>query len=593
MAISYPHPGAPSRSIANMQSKTTFALGVLAALMALLVVTGLYQNYSPIPFWDMWNGGLQFYLGHLQGDVAAWWRFHNEHQNGLAKVLFAVDFGLLGGRFYLLFLVNFLTAVATCYLFARCAKRVCAEIDWAGGATATAFLLSCWLLQWSQYGNFAWEFQGVFFLVQLLPCMAIYLLATRDDTAPGWVALAAPVVVGLLSWGTMANAVFTFPVLSLVAFRRSWGAVRMGVLICLSVAGAVLYGVGYSMSGEQIARSTADFSILGGLNYLFAYMGGPVKFLGADPLSARIVGAIILCLASWRVAKLLRAAKLSGVRLSLDAMLLYLLMSGGLAALGRARYGFEQAFASRYQTPVLMIWAALLLAYLPALRGWFVGVRWARKILALQAFTLAAAVFLLHKQVPASVEQQEMVHGREVAVLALEMSVRDTQAIGSIFAPEHYDLMHSLSEGAIRNGVGFAARPQAVARRASLGQHRSDVLVMPLCLNGSTQVKAFDGGVRIDGWLKADVPVRGVEYWPVVESETIVGHVISGKSSPQAKRDFGRAFRKSGLAGYHKGSTGHADLYIVNESARCKLKISESPQARARVDRASLSRDQS
>lgn len=576
-----------------MQSKTTFALGVLAALMALLVVTGLYQNYSPIPFWDMWNGGLQFYLGHLQGEADAWWRFHNEHQNGLAKVLFAVDFWLLGGRFYLLFLVNFLAAIAACYLFARCAKRVCTEIDWAGGATATGLLLSCWLLQWSQYGNFAWEFQGVFFLVQLLPCMAIYLLATRDDAAPGWAALAAPVVVGLLSWGTMANAVFTFPVLSLVAFRLSSGAIRLGVLIGLSIVGAVLYSVGYSMSGGQIERSTADFSILSGLSYLFAYLGGPVKFLGADPFSARIAGAIMLCLASWRVIELLRPAKLSAVRLSLDAMLLYLLMSGGLAALGRARYGFEQAFASRYQTPVLMIWAALLLVYLPTLRSRFVGARWARKTQALQAFVLVLAVFLLHKQLPAARERQDMVHDREVAVLALEMNVRDTQAIGSIFAPEHYDLMHTLSEGAIRNWVGFAARPQAVARRASLGQHRDDVLTMPVCPNGSTHVKAFDGGFRIDGWLKADVPVMGVEYWAVVERDTIVGHVISGKSSPQAKRDFGREFRKSGLAGYHKGAAGRADLYIVNESARCKLKVSESPQASARVDQASLSRDQS
>lgn len=577
-----------------MQSKTTIALGVVATLMALLVVTGLFQNYSPIPFWDMWNGGLQFYLGHLQGDSAAWWRFHNEHQNGLAKVLFLIDFELLRGRFYLLFAVNFLSAVGACYLFARCAKRVCEEIDWAGGAVATGLVLSCWLLQWTQYGNFAWEFQGVFFLVQLLPCAAIYLLATRQEADRDWTTFAVPVLVGVLSWGTMANAVFTFPVLCLVAFRRSLGGARLAALIGLSIAGAVLYGVGYSMSGEQIGRSTADFSILSGLNYLFAYLGGPVKFLGADPLAARIAGAIILCLATWRVVELLRPGKMSAVRLALGSMLLYMLMSGGLAALGRARYGFEQAFASRYQTPVLMIWAALLLVGLPTLRRWFVGIRSARTELAVQVLVLAGAVFLLHKQVPASVEQQEMVHGREVAVLALEMKVRDTQAIGSIFAPEHYDLMLTLSEGAIHNGVGFAARPEAVARRASLGQHRDDVLTMPLCAKGSTRSKAFDGGVRVDGWLKADMPAKGIEYWSVVEGDTIVGHVVSGKSSPELKRDFGRAFRKSGLAGYYKRAAGHdAELYIVNESARCKLKISESPQASAGGDRTSFSGDQS
>jgi hypothetical protein len=268
-------------------------------------------------------------------------------------------------------------------------------------------------------------------------------------------------------------------------------------------------------------------------------------------------------------------------------------MSGGLAALGRARYGFEQAFASRYQTPVLMIWAALLLVYLPTLRRWFLGVRFGRSDLALKAFVLGGTVFLLNKQVPATVEQQEMVHGREVAVLALEMKVRDTQAIGSIFAPEHYDLMLTLSEGAIHNAVGFAARPEAIARRASLGRYRDDIAAMPLCAKGITRSKVFDGGIRVDGWLKADVPARGIEYWPVVEGGTVVGHVISGKSSPEAKRDFGREFRKSGVAGYYRPVAGHADLYIVNESAPCKLRISESPQTSARVDRESRPDDQS
>lgn len=576
-----------------MQSKTTIALGVVAALMAFLVVTGLYQNHSPIPFWDMWNGGLQFYLGHLQGDAAAWWRFHNEHQNGLAKVLFLIDFKLFGGRFYSLFLVNFLSAVGACFLFARCARKVCWEIDWADGAAATGLVLSCWLLQWSQYGNFAWEFQCVFFLVQLLPCVAIYWLANITDADRDWAKFMIPVLVGLLSWGTMANAVFTFPVLCVIAFRRSMGVVRLSTLVGLSIAGAVLYGLGYSMSGERIARSTADFSVPSGLNYLFAYLGGPVKFLGADPLAARFAGAVILCLLTWRVIDLFRPGKMSAVRLSLNGMLLYLLMSGGLAALGRARYGFEQAFASRYQTPVLMVWAALLLVYLPTLRGWFLGVRFGRSDLALKVFVLGGAVFLLNKQVPATVEQQEMVHGREVAVLALEMKVRDTQAIGSIFAPEHYDLMLTLSEGAIHNAVGFAARPEAIARRASLGRRRDDIAAMPLCAKGSTRSKVFDGGVRVDGWLKTDVPARGIEYWPVVEGDTIVGHVISGKSSPEAKRDFGRKFRKSGVAGYYRPVAGHADLYIVNESAPCKLRISVSPQTSARVDRESRPDDQS
>ncbi len=43
-------------------------------------------------------------------------------------------------------------------------------------------------------------------------------------------------------------------------------------------------------------------------------------------------------------------------------MMAFLLMASGLIAVGRVRFGLDQAFSSRYATPVLLFWMALVLA---------------------------------------------------------------------------------------------------------------------------------------------------------------------------------------------------------------------------------------
>ena len=51
----------------------------LVAVIVGLAVVGAILSYSPVPYWDMWDGALYFFMQVQDGDHAAWWAQHNEH----------------------------------------------------------------------------------------------------------------------------------------------------------------------------------------------------------------------------------------------------------------------------------------------------------------------------------------------------------------------------------------------------------------------------------------------------------------------------------------------------------------------------------
>jgi hypothetical protein len=64
---------------------------MLTILMAGLAVAGVCRAYSPVPFSDMWDGYLHFFMQVSDGDSGAWWRQHNEHRIVLARLLFWIN----------------------------------------------------------------------------------------------------------------------------------------------------------------------------------------------------------------------------------------------------------------------------------------------------------------------------------------------------------------------------------------------------------------------------------------------------------------------------------------------------------------------
>ena len=77
-------------------------------LMVGLAIIGGFRFYSPIPFMDMWNGYLDFYLRTLNGDTSVWWAQHNEHRIFLSRILYWLDIKYFQGLSYFLTAANYL-----------------------------------------------------------------------------------------------------------------------------------------------------------------------------------------------------------------------------------------------------------------------------------------------------------------------------------------------------------------------------------------------------------------------------------------------------------------------------------------------------
>jgi hypothetical protein len=69
-------------------------------------IFGAVRNYSPVPFWDMWDSDIGFYEQVSRGRWDAWWAPHAEHWILFSKLFFWLDHKYLHGLSLLLIPLN-------------------------------------------------------------------------------------------------------------------------------------------------------------------------------------------------------------------------------------------------------------------------------------------------------------------------------------------------------------------------------------------------------------------------------------------------------------------------------------------------------
>lgn len=430
---------------------------IFAALMISLAIAGVFAHVSPVLFWDAWEA-LAFWL---RGSPATdWWALHNEHRIVLGRLLFWFDFKWFGGRTWFLFTMNLVFAGVAAVVFSRAAMSV----PWSrrgSPARTEAIALSsvmvslCFL--WSQGDNFGQAFQGVFFLGQLLPLLALLCLARAASTGsnPGW--FIAATLVGAASAGTLASGLLALPLLVVTSLLLRLPRRRIVVLVAVSAVVALLYLRGYSTPGQHGSLGQAlrsDPSVL--FQYVLGYLGSPVWFLtGREALGrtlAALAGLAFMLVLLFQAFRLLRARRPDPTSVALLVFALYILIGAALTASGRWNFGIDSAFSSRYTTPALWGWCALTVVY------WRDPGRQERRTeFLLPALAIVAATMLLF-QVSALKRPHETLWLRNIAVLALELGVRDPAATAAVFP--NYDWVHGIAETAsVRDASAFGRYP--------------------------------------------------------------------------------------------------------------------------------------
>ena len=556
-------PGLFGSATRTRTRRIDLGFAAVAAVFVALAVAGALRSFSPVPHWDMWDGYLGFYTKLAGGDTGAWWAQHNEHRILLTRLFFWLDLTLFQGRGVLLIVVNYLLVACTCALFVQMAR--------ARGGPSTRWLagfLVAWLFLWIQQNNLTWGFQIQFILAQLLPLcgfLAVHRAARGEPGAFGW-ALA----FGVLSIGTMANGVLALPLMTVQALISGLDRRRCTVLALASVACVALYFHDYAAPGGHgsLGRTLLEtpWELL---RFTLLYLGSPFGLLAGNlrrgiPLGIA-TGAVLIAASVVAALRLLPARREETLRVALVAFLVYI---GGTAfgtAGGRTAFGIEQALSSRYTTPALMAWAALLLLWLP--RG---GPRTPRGRRALVAGCSVLLLPMAEVQVAALKPRHPAAFERAIGALALELGVRDPARIGRIFPDADWALAIAATPRE-RHWSVFGLAPYRDAHRA-IG-HPAVTPAQPghPCRGGIEDTEAIEGEpgyLRVRGWLVDVAAGTAPASGTLVDARGVVrGVVLTGDRSPDSADPSGPA--RAGFVGYVQADALGTPLAVVDPVGGC------------------------
>lgn len=538
------------------------AARAFAVAMVGLAFSAGWRQFSPIPFWDMW-GGVGFYLAVDQLGPMDWWAQHNEHRIVLGRLLFLMDFGLFRGLGVSLVVANFLFAAALAALFWRLAATAAATGDHDRHVAGP--LLVGFLFLWTQRENLMWSFQGVFFLAQLLPLMALVLLAGSSGSRTRF---AAACVVGALAAGSLANGVLALPAMTLWALLQRQSRRRVAVLAILSVAMLACYFHGYHAPvGHTNVRNVLSARAPQLLQYLCHYLGSPFYYLFGEGEFGREVAAFAGLLFLVLTAASLRSWRRgTPTQALLGCYLAYLLAGAVGTAAGRLDFGIGQAVSLRYTTPALAAWAALAVIGLstPARPPW--------RLAGGVAIVLAAAA--LGYQVSTRARPFDEIWQREVAVLGLELGARDDAQVRRIYpAP---DDVYRVADKASAANLAVFALPRLRDLREQLGTAAPvDPPPGGACVGHLDAIAGLPGSpriARVDGWL-FDPAQRRVPSWIRLESGgRIVGFAVPGAARADVAATVDDKAARAGFAGYLLGDADGQPVDAVADGTRCRIR---------------------
>lgn len=552
-----------------------------AWLAALLVATAIFSfaraiyggvvAFSPVPFWDMWEGVMGFYLRLAEGDLSVWWAQHNEHRIVLARLIFLADFRLCGGGGQCLIMANYLVHALGVGLFVwlgwRITKARSSDDRWITLAVIVALSYL-----WTQSENFTWGFQSQFFMAQVLPLLTFVLAALFNARrGAAWLFWAA-VVAGAGSVLSMASGVIVLPMLCGLAAWFRWPWPRVLVVVFVTLAAVIAYFADFHRpSGHGGVLHSFLNLPLESAGYFLMYLGSPFHFLVGQGHFGAVVaagaGGLMIAWLATVTWQLRRTLAWSVEETALFAMLTYLLLQAVATAGGRVVFGMEQALASRYTTPAVMAWCCVFLLHM-AVRP--VGNRLSRAFVP-AGLLLVLALTVLSYQLRATRTPYQLLSDRDLAGLAALMNVSDAPAIRAVYHTP--DRVAGYVADVSRLGVGpFVQAPWV--EWPELMTQIDTPSAMAVCLGAIDRLTPIEGQTRftrIEGWLfdgEAKASPRRVLV--LDEHDRVVGHALTGNPRMDVKDAVGRKALKSGFRGYVLSEATRKLLTLQGQSHACR-----------------------
>ncbi len=558
--------------VSHRQRVLQYGFGGLALLFVGLAVVGGLRAYSPVPFWDMWDGYLPFLDQVESNGWAAWWRQHNEHRIVLSRLLFWADLRWFDGLGWFLEIVNYLLVALGAVLFCRLLREVPAPAQREYEQRTLGAVVVLCLFFWSQDENLTWGFQSQFILAQLLPLAALYALYRSMHSGTPMFALAC--LLGVCSAGTMANGILALPLMVAYAALTRQGMRRTVVLAALAALVLFAYFYDYASSGShmslfQVVRERPEQFV----RYVLIYLGGPFNFMaGAGKLgkvAAQVAGLFFVISAIRFAWSNLRQGRHAALPLVLLFFIAYIIGTAIGTATGRITLGSGQALSPRYTTPALMAWVALLLLYSPALfrlEGMRRRLAW--------GFLALLSLLMLAFQLRALKSRQDEVFGRAVGALAIELHINDLTEIGHVYPST--GVIATSAPAVDRGRSVFGSYPYRGVRE-QMGTVLAP-LVLPACQGAIVTVAPVDGDarfLRVSGWLyepAGNTVPQTVRFLDGGGKQ--VGYALGGNREPALMAT--AAVREAGYRGYLWSTPHGPELTLRGEGLHgpiCQMQV--------------------
>lgn len=357
---------APRLEDAQLQ---TISHGLAAAILlfgfsTLCFTTWLIvRSYSPYPFWDHWDIIGELLRSHRRITLLGLWAQHNEHRLFVGRLLCYADLFLLGGRNVGLLAATWLNQLTLLTLL------VVSTVRWGRVSLPVALTLiglaayACFSPL--QTENFAWAFQATFVPATTAACLSFAALIWGYHPASpnhkATLGLALSILFALIAEATVASGLLTWPLLLLLSFALR---MRRRQITTVAVAGTVAIFAYLRHYRSPVGHSRPIDSLQHPLMLL--------KFVLtelAESWTAHLPNASLWPVEAESFAFLGIALVLSCVllivfrpdqsdRFALFALTCQLFCLGAvfMTALGRLRFGYDQALAGRYQCFVLVFW---------------------------------------------------------------------------------------------------------------------------------------------------------------------------------------------------------------------------------------------
>lgn len=528
---------------------------------------GVFLNYSPVPFWDMWDGYLGFYINIIDGNYNHWLIQHNEHKILIPRILFYIDFLIFNGQGYFLLLLNLIFLIIFTILFFNIFKRF-----FFNNELKFLSILVCLIFFWGQKENLVWAFQSQFFLVYLFPFLSIYSLyeyAKTDQVQK----LIYFLVFTFCAVFSMANGIVILP---LILFFLCYLQINIKNKYLISIfIFSLLYLYLFNYTSPP-----------GHGNFLFTLMDTPFEMLR---FTARFLGSVMFHIFNNNFGKII--SEIYGFFLIfiifmsffsafiykridddlfkiLIIYLLFIFISAFLISGGRVLFGLDNAFSSRYLTPSLFAQCAFLI---------LLNIQYPAIQKKLFNFFILLIIFMLPTQINSFTNDVHKKTNYSLSALSLLLEVDDKNQQNIIY-PNNI-VLKKIAQRAKELNLSIFGSGDIYNLYKSLNQINSSDLKNSSC-HGYLEEKVIidDEFSYYKGWIYDNKLSGKYTMHAVDENNKNIGIGYYGLYRPDVKNAIKITNKFTGYKVYFKNDSVFNKIYFIINNRKCTLKsfINES-----------------